>query len=48
MGVYFKAKKTENLVNFLRARPKPLKIEICLLSKKIAVPPPEKHITLLK
>ena len=42
MGVYFKARKTENLVNFLRAKRKLLEIEVCLLSQKIVVPHPEK------
>ena len=43
MGVYFKARKTKNLVNFLRAKPKLLEIEI--LSGKMTVPPPEKHFS---
>ena len=42
-GVYFNARKTENLINFPRAKPKPLEIKMCLLNQKIAVPPPEKH-----
>ena len=43
MGVHFMARQTENLVYFLRAKSKLLEIEMCLLSQKIAVPPPEKH-----
>ena len=46
VGVYFKARKTENLVNFPRAKPKTLEIEICLLCQKIAVPPPWKLVFL--
>ena len=42
MGIYFKARKNENFVNFPRAKPKLLEIEICLLSQTIYVLP-EKH-----
>ena len=42
MEVYFKAKNTGNLVNFQRADPRPLEIEIYLLNQKIATGPPKR------
>ena len=42
MAKYIQGQKIENLVNFPRAEPKPVEIEIHLLNRKILIRPLEK------
>ena len=44
MGVYVKAKKQKDVVNFSRAEPKPLEMEIYVLNRKMADGASENHI----